>query len=66
MAACIVCILVVAALGGIAALLHIAIVFGGGSWCRFLGAGEGMARAAEAGRAYPAIVSLGIGLILAL
>ena len=33
----------------VAALLHIACMFGGPDWYRFLGAGEGMARAAARG-----------------
>lgn len=55
-----------AALSAVAALLHVAIVFGGAPWYRFFGAGESMASAAEAGRAYPAIVTLGIAVVLAL
>jgi hypothetical protein len=57
-------LLAAAGLSGIAALLHIAIVFGGGPWYRFFGAGEKMASAAESGRAYPAIVTLGIATVL--
>lgn len=59
-------LLAAAALSAVAALLHVAIVFGGAPWYRFFGAGERMASAAEAGRAYPAIVTLGIALVLAL
>ena len=55
-----------AVLSGIAALLHIAIIFGGGPWYRFFGAGEAMALAAEAGRAYPAVVTFAIAVVLAL
>jgi len=54
-----------AVLSGIAALLHVAIVFGGAPWYRFFGAGEQMASAAEAGRLYPTVVTLGIALVLA-
>lgn len=50
----------------IAALLHIACIFGGGDWYRFFGAGEEMARADEAGSWMPAMVTAGIALILAL
>lgn len=53
-----------AILSGIAALLHVAIIFGGGPWYRFFGAGERMAVAAEAGHAYPAIVTFGIAIVL--
>jgi len=47
-----------------AALLHIAIIFGGPAWYRFFGAGEGMARAAERGHARPALFAIGIAAIL--
>lgn len=59
-------LIVAAALSTVAALLHVAIVFGGAPWYRFFGAGENMASAAEAGRAYPAIVTLCIAVVLAL
>lgn len=59
-------LIVAAALSGVAALLHVAIVFGGAPWYRFFGAGERMALAAESGRAYPAIVTLAIALVLSL
>lgn len=59
-------LIVAAALSTVAALLHVAIVLGGAPWYRFFGAGESMASAAEAGRAYPAIVTLGIAGVLAL
>jgi hypothetical protein len=52
-------------LSALAALLHVAIVFGGAPWYRFFGAGEGMALAAEAGRVYPAIITFGIAFVLA-
>ena len=55
-----------AALSGVAALLHVAIVFGGAPWYRFFGAGERMAMAAESGRAYPATVTFAIALLLSL
>lgn len=53
-----------AAMSTLAAALHLAIIIGGGPWYRFFGAGERMARAAEAGRRYPALVTLGIAGIL--
>lgn len=46
-----------AALSAVAALLHVGIIFGGAPWYRFFGAGEDMARASDAGRIYPAIVT---------
>jgi hypothetical protein len=47
-----------------AALLHIAIIFGGPAWYRFFGAGEGMARAAERGQARPALFAIAIAAML--
>ena len=52
-------------LSAIAALLHVAIIFGGPDWYRFFGAGEGMAGAAERGSARPAVITIGIAAILA-
>ena len=51
-------------LSALAALLHVAIIFGGPAWYRFFGAGEGMARAAEAGSARPVLITLGIASVL--
>ena len=48
----------------VAALLHLAIIAGGPAWYRFFGAGEGMARAAAAGRWRPAVITVGIALVL--
>lgn len=59
-------LIVAASLSAIASLLHIGIIFGGASWYRFFGAGEKFARAAEAREIYPAIVTAGIALVLAL
>lgn len=53
-----------AVLSGIAALLHVLIVWGGAPWYRFFGAGDGMASAAAAGQLYPAVVTLCIALVL--
>lgn len=50
----------------VAALLHIACIIGGGDWYRFFGAGEEMAKAAEAGLWQPAIVTAAIALILSI
>lgn len=57
-------LIVAAGLSAIAALLHVAIIFGGAQWYRFFGAGERMALAAAAGSWYPAIVTTGIALVL--
>ena len=51
-------------LSAAASLIHVATIFGGGDWYRFLGAGEEMARAAERGSAMPAVVTAAIALIL--
>jgi hypothetical protein len=45
----------------LAALLHIACIFGGPDWYRFFGAGEGMARAAARGDLRPTLITLAIG-----
>lgn len=52
-------------LSAAAALLHLAVIAGGPDWYRFFGAGEDMARMAEQGLARPALITLGIALILA-
>ncbi len=48
-----------------ASALHVACIIGGPSWYRFFGAGETMARAAERGEVYPALVTLAIAIGLA-
>ncbi len=58
------CLLLGAVLSGLAALAHCAIVVGGPAWYRFFGAGEGMARAAQAGLWMPAVVTLAIAAVL--
>jgi len=47
-----------------AALIHIACIFGGPDWYRFLGAGEGMAQAAARGEWTPTLVTAAIAVIL--
>ncbi|MEJ6007091.1 hypothetical protein WG899_16175 [Paucibacter sp. AS339] len=59
-------LLLAAALSGIAALLHVLIIFGGAPWYRFFGAGEQMARMSEAGHWWPPLLTSGIALILGL
>lgn len=49
----------------IAALFHIAVIFGGPKWYIYFGAGQKMADMAARGMAYPAIVTLLIAGILA-
>lgn len=53
-----------AALSTIAALLHLACIYFGAPWYRAMGAGEEIARMAEAGSLYPAIVTLFIAAVL--
>jgi hypothetical protein len=53
-----------AALSASAALLHLGCIAFGGSWYRFLGAGERMARMADAGHWYPAVVATTIAAVL--
>ncbi len=48
----------------LAALLHIACIFGGPDWYRFFGAGEAMARAAARGELRPTLITLAIGAVL--
>jgi hypothetical protein len=55
-----------ALLTGAAALLHLAIIFGGPDWYRFFGAGERMARLSARGSAYPTVVTAGIAFVLGL
>lgn len=51
---------------GAAALLHLAIIFGGPDWYRFFGAGERMAGLSARGSAYPTVITAGIASILGL
>jgi len=46
-----------ALLTGAAALLHLAVIFGGPEWYRFFGAGERMARLSARGSVYPAALT---------
>lgn len=52
-------------MSALVALLHVAIILGGGPWYRFFGAGERMALAAEAGRLHPAAATACIALVFA-
>jgi membrane-bound acyltransferase YfiQ involved in biofilm formation len=51
-------LLIAGTLSILAAILHIAVIFGGPDWYRFFGAGEEMAQMAEQGQLYPIIVTL--------
>lgn len=53
-------------LSALASVLHLAVIVGGPDWYRFFGAGEGMARMAEAGRPEPVLITLGIATVLGL
>lgn len=57
-------LLAAAGLNAAAALLHLGCIAFGPPWYRFLGAGEGMARLAEAGSARPAVITLFIASVL--
>ena len=48
-----------------AALLHVAITFGGPDWYRFFGAGEAMAQAAQSGSVRPTLITIAIASVLA-
>lgn len=52
------------ALSLLAAALHLAVIAGGPDWYRFFGAGEELARAAEAGSIRPALITLAIAALL--
>ena len=57
-------LMIAAALSAIAGALHIGVVLVGPRWYRLFGAGEKLARAAEMGRAYPALITFGIAFVL--
>lgn len=51
-------------LSTLAAVLHVAVIAGGPTWYRFVGAGEPMALAAEQGSLIPALITFAIAAIL--
>lgn len=57
-------LLLAACLSAIAGLLHVGIILGGPRWYRLFGAGERMARGAEAGRAFPTVITTAIAAML--
>jgi len=57
-------LMVGAGLSFTAALLHLGVIAGGPAWYDRLGAGKRFVRAAEAGKRYPAIITLGIAAVL--
>ena len=58
------CLIVAAALSAIAGLVHLGCIVFGAPWYRFFGAGEGMARLAEAGHWYPTVFASVIAAVL--
>lgn len=54
-----------AVMTAIASLAHLACIVAGAPAYRLMGAGERMARAAEAGQAFPTVATLGIAAVLA-
>ena len=50
----------------VAAVMHIACIFGGPDWYRFFGAGEPIAQAAERGSWVPPLMTLAIASLLAI
>lgn len=53
-----------AGLSLLAALMHVGVIMKGPSWYHLFGAGERFVRAAQAGRKFPAVVTMGIALVL--
>lgn len=53
-----------AGLSLLAALMHVVVIMKGPSWYHLFGAGERFVRAAQAGRKFPAVVTMGIALVL--
>ena len=51
---------------GLAAIAHLGCIIFGGDWYRFFGAGEAMAKMAEAGEWYPTVVTSILVLILSI
>lgn len=58
-------LIIAAVLSGTAALAHVGCIVFGAPWYRFFGAGEKMARMAEAGSPVPGVVTAGIAVVLA-
>lgn len=57
-------LIIAAALSLLAAMLHLGVIIAGPAGYRLAGAGERFVRAAEKGYRFPAIVTLGIALVL--
>lgn len=53
-----------AGLSLLAALMHVGVIMKGPSWYHLFGAGERFVRAAQAGRKFPAVITMGIALVL--
>lgn len=59
-------LILAAILSGVAAVLHVGCIIFGASWYRFFGAGEPMAKMAEAGHWYPTVATSVIVLLLSI
>jgi len=59
-------LIIAGTLSAIVAVLHLACIYFGAPWYRFLGAGEKMAMLAEQGSLQPTIITSGIVLVLSL
>lgn len=59
-------LIIAGTLSAIAAILHLACIYFGASWYRFLGAGEYMAQLAEQGSIKPTLITTGIFCVLSL
>lgn len=57
-------LIIAAFCSGLVAIAHLGCIVFGADWYRFFGAGEAMAKMAEAGHWYPTVVTLGIAAIL--
>ncbi len=59
-------LILAAIFSGVAAVLHVGCIIFGGSWYRFFGAGEQMAKMAEAGHWYPTVATSVIVFLLSI
>lgn len=59
-------LIIAGTLSAVVAVLHLGCIYFGGSWYRFFGAGEQMARLSEQGSSKPTLITSGIILILSI
>ena len=57
-------LIIAAALSAVAGIIHLGCIVFGASWYRFFGAGEGIARMADAGHWYPTFMASAIAVVL--